>query len=99
MLKRLCKNYSEAPELSCSFPFQEMPSEIRAVTDANWAGELEGTALDVVWMDLTLVIICLRRFRRRSRLWRYQLQKVSTSRSRRVQITLWRSAVLWWNLG
>ena len=42
MLKRLCKYYSEAPELSWSFPYQEMPSEIRAVTDANWARELEG---------------------------------------------------------
>ena len=42
MLKRLCKYYSEAPVLTWSFPFQEMPSEIRAVTDANWAGELEG---------------------------------------------------------
>ena len=31
-----------APVLSWSFPSQEMPSEIRAVTDANWAGELEG---------------------------------------------------------
>ena len=38
----LCKYYSEAPVLSWSFPYQEMPSEIRAVTDANWAGELEG---------------------------------------------------------
>ena len=28
--------------LSWSFPYQEMPREIRAVTDANWAGELEG---------------------------------------------------------
>ena len=34
MLKRLCKYYSEAPVLSWSFPYQEMPSEIRAVTDA-----------------------------------------------------------------
>ena len=42
MLKRWCKFYSEAPVLSWSFPYQEMPSEIRAVTDANWAGELEG---------------------------------------------------------
>ena len=42
MLKRLCEYYSEAPVLSWSFPYQEMPSEIRAVTDANWAGELEG---------------------------------------------------------
>ena len=42
MLKRLCKYYSEAPVLSWSFPYQEMPNEIRAVTDANWAGELEG---------------------------------------------------------
>ena len=38
----LCKYYSESPVLSWSFPYQEMPSEIRAVTDANWAGELEG---------------------------------------------------------
>ena len=52
MLKRLCKYYSEAPVLSWSFPYQEMPSEIRAVTDANWAGVTGGTALDVVWMDL-----------------------------------------------
>ena len=42
MLKRLCKYYSEAPVLSWSFPYQEMPSEIKAVTDASWAGELEG---------------------------------------------------------
>ena len=41
-LKRLCKYYSEAPVLSWSFPYQEIPSEIRAVTDANWAGEVEG---------------------------------------------------------
>ena len=41
MLKRLCKYYSEAPVLSWNFPYQEMPSEIRAVTDATWAGELE----------------------------------------------------------
>ena len=90
MLKRLCKYYSEAPVPSWSFPYQEMPSEIRAVTDANWAGELEGLR----W----------KRIRRRSRLWRCQLQRVSTSRSRRVQLTLWRSAVLCytilvWNCG
>ena len=42
MLKRLCKYYSEAPVFSWSFPYQEMPSEIRAVTDANWALELVG---------------------------------------------------------
>ena len=42
MLKRLCICYSEAPVLSWSFPYQEMPSEVRAVTDGNWAGELEG---------------------------------------------------------
>ena len=28
--------------LSWSYPCQETPSEIRAVTEANWAGELEG---------------------------------------------------------
>ena len=42
MLKRLSEHYSEAPVLSWSFPYQEVPSEIRAVTDANWAGEVEG---------------------------------------------------------
>ena len=42
MLKRLCKYYSEAPLLRWSLPHQEMPCETRAVTDANWAGELEG---------------------------------------------------------
>ena len=42
MLKRLCKYYSEAPVLSWSFPYQEMPCEIRAVTGAIWAGKLEG---------------------------------------------------------
>ena len=40
----------------------------------------------------TLVIICWRRIRRRSRLWRCQLRRVSASQSRRVQLTLWRSA-------
>ena len=42
MLKRLCKYYSEATVLSWSVPYREMPSEISAVTDANWARELEG---------------------------------------------------------
>ena len=37
----VCK-YSETPVLSWSFPYQEMPGEIRAVTDAKMAGELEG---------------------------------------------------------
>ena len=41
MLKRLCKRCSEARMRSRTFRFQEMPSEIRAVTDANWARELE----------------------------------------------------------
>ena len=45
-----------------------------------------------------LVIMCWRRFSRHSSLWRGQLQRVSTSRSRRVQLTLWRFAVLWWNM-
>ena len=34
----------------------------------------------------TLVIICWRRIRGHSRLWRCQLQRASTSRSRRVQL-------------
>ena len=98
MLKRLCKNYSEAPVLSWSVPFQEIPSEIRAATDVNWAGELEGLRQRLV-DGFTLVIICWRRIHQRSRLWRFQLQRVSISRSGRVQLTLWRSAVLWWNFG
>ena len=50
MLKRLCKRESEAPVLSWTFPYKEMPNEIRAVTDANWAGALDA-ALHVMWMD------------------------------------------------
>ena len=50
MLKRLCKYHSEAPVLSWSFPYQEMPSDIRAVTDANWAGELEGLRSSCGWI-------------------------------------------------
>ena len=42
MPKRVCRYYSETPALSWSLPCLEMPSEIGAVTDANWAGELEG---------------------------------------------------------
>ena len=47
VLRSVCSNvsakyHSEVPVLSWSFPCQEVPSEIRAVTDANWAGELEG---------------------------------------------------------
>ena len=99
MLKRLCKHYSVAPVLSWSFPYQEMPSEIRAVTDANWAGELEGLRSTSCGWTYFGVIICWRRIHRRSRLWRCQLQRVSTSRSQRVQLTLWRSAVLCWKYG
>ena len=36
MLKRLCKYYSEAPVLSWSFPYQEMPSEILRSTSCGW---------------------------------------------------------------
>ena len=91
MPKLLCKCYSEAPVLSWSFPYQDMPSEIRAVNWRDCARRRVG--------GITLVIICWRRIRRCSRLWRCQLQRVSTSRSRRVLLTLWRSAVLWWNFG
>ena len=90
-LKRLCKCYREAPFLSWSFPCQEMPSEIRAVTDANWAGELEGLRstscgwiyfgdhlLETYSSTQQIVALC----------------RVRKSRSRRVQLTLWRSAVL-----
>ena len=51
MPKRFCKYYVEAPVISWSLSYQEMPSEIRAVTDANWAGELEGLrSTSCVWI-------------------------------------------------
>ena len=50
ILKRLCKYYSEAPVLSWSFPYQEMPSEIRAVTEAYLDGELEGLSTTGAWI-------------------------------------------------
>ena len=59
MLKLLC-NYSEAPVLSWSFPYQEMPSEIRSLTDANWQGNWRDCARRRV-DGLILVIICWRR--------------------------------------
>ena len=91
MLKRLCKYYSEAPVLSWSFPYQEMPSEIRAVTDANLARELEGLrSASCGWIYFGDHLLDCGAVNCRG---------VSTSRSRRVQLTLWRSAVLWWNLG
>ena len=74
-----------------SFPCQEMPNEIRAVTDANWAGELEGLrSTSCGWIyfggahlletySSTQQIVALS-------------QRVSTSRSRRVQLTLWAEA-------
>ena len=77
MLERLCKYYSDAPVLSWSFPYQEMPREIRAVTDANWAGERDCARRRVD--GFTLVIICWRRIHQRSRLWRCQLQCVYIS--------------------
>ena len=79
MLKRLCKYCREAPVLSWSFPCLGMPSEIRAGADANWAGELEGlrsTSCGWIYFGDHLL-----RIRRHSRLWRCQLQRVSTSRS------------------
>ena len=47
MLKRLC---NEELVLSWTFPHQEMPSEIKAVTDANWAGELELRSTSCGWI-------------------------------------------------
>ena len=76
-----------------------MPSEIRAVTDGTWAGELKALRSTSSVDGSTVVIICWRRSRRHSRCWRCQLQRVSTSRSRMVQLALWRFAVLWWNMG
>ena len=56
--------------ISWTFPFQEMPSEVRAVQDANWAGKR--CARRRVGGS-TSVVICWRRTRRHSRLWRCQL--------------------------
>ena len=42
MLKRLCKYYREAPELSWSFPYQEMPSGDQGSNRCELAEELEG---------------------------------------------------------
>ena len=93
MLKRLCKYYSEAPVLSWSFPHQEMPSEIRAVTGANWTGELErlrstscgsidfGDHLLETYSSTQQVVALS------------TAESVCTSRSRRVQLTLWRFTV------
>ena len=57
MLRLLYKYDSEAPVLSWTVPYQEMPSEIRAVTDANWAEELEAALYvvlaDVLWWPST----------------------------------------------
>ena len=78
MLKRLCKYCSEAPVPSWSFPYQEMPSEVRVVTEAKFAGNWRDYARRRV-DGFTLVIICWRRIRRRSRLWRCQLQREKIS--------------------
>ena len=59
-----------------------MPSEIRAVTDANWAGEPGGATLDVAWMDFFLVIICWRPMRRTQ-----QFVALSTAESEHISIT------------
>ena len=71
MLKRLCKYYSETPVFSWSFPYHQMPSEIKAMTDVNWAGDLEGLRSRLCgWIyfgDHLLETYC-----QRSRLWRCQ---------------------------
>ena len=63
------------------FPYQEMPSEIRAVTDANRAGNWRDCARRRV-DGFTLVIICWRRIRRRK-----QIVALSTAESEYISIT------------
>ena len=98
MLQRLCKYYSEAPVLSWSFPYQEMPSEIRAVTDANWAGELQGLrSTSCGWIyfgDHLLETYSSTQ----------QIVALSTAESEYISITKGAAhalevAVLWWNMG
>ena len=94
MLKRLCKYYSEAPVLSWSCPNQEMPSEVRSVTYANWAGNWRDCARRRVDGFIS-VIVCCRRIRRHSRLWRCQLQseKISITKGAALALEV-RSAVV-----
>ena len=51
MLKRLCKYYREAPVLSWSFPYQEMPSGDQGSNRCELGRRTGGTALDVAWME------------------------------------------------
>ena len=98
MLKRLCKYHSEAPVLSWSFPYQEMPSEIRAVTDANCAGELEGLrSASCGWIYFGDHL--LETYSSTQQNVALSTAESELSRSRRVQLTLWRSAVVGWKMG
>ena len=75
-----------------------MPSEIIAVTDAIWAGELEGLrSTSCGWIYLGDHLL-------KTRSSTQQNVALSTAESEyisitRVQLVLWRSAVLWWNFG
>ena len=51
MLKRLCKYYCEAPVLSWSFPYQEMPSGDQGSNRCELGRRTGGTALDVACME------------------------------------------------
>ena len=96
MLKRLCKYYSEAPVLSWRFPCQELPCEIRAVTGANWAGELEGLrSTSCGW-----IYFCDHLLETYSST--QQIVALSTAESEYISITKGAAhalAVLWWNMG
>ena len=86
MLKRLCKYHSGAP------------TDIRAVTDANWAGELEelrSTSCGWIYFEDHLLEAYSST---------QQIVALSTAESKyisitKVQLTLWRFAVLWWKYG
>ena len=76
MLKRLRKHDSEASVHTWSFPYQEMQREVRVVIEAYWEGELEECRRRA--LRFVSVVICWRRIRRHSRLWRCLLRRVST---------------------
>ena len=97
MLKGLCKYYSEAHMLNWSFPYQEeMPSEIKTVTDAYWVGELDGLrSTSCGWIyfgDHLLETYSSTQ----------QIVALSTAESEYISTTkgmLWSFAVLCWNMG
>ena len=92
-----CASVTATHMLNWSFPYQEeMPSEIRTVTDANWVGELEGLrSTSCGWIyfgDHLLETYSSTQ----------QIVALSTAQSEYISITkgmLWRFGVPCWNMG